>query len=174
MKKIDFFDSDIKHLISYYNHLLSAQDEVGEDMEELTKDIIRKKDEENDIELEDFIDLEEKSFMTNLYQQEIMKVSSSVKTVYRLSINAGYDLNIDDDSKKVLDRIVNDGESDFIMYVDNNTDSVMFKEESVEEGIKNMCKYRVDPSSLEDRFNILKSQYEAFLKIINNESKKAD
>ena len=61
MKKIDF-DSDIKHLISYYNHLLSAQDEVGEEMEEITKDIIRKKEEENDIELEDFIDLEEKSF----------------------------------------------------------------------------------------------------------------
>lgn len=173
MKKIDF-DSDIKHLISYYNHLLSEQDKVGEEMEELTKDIIRKKDEENDIELEDFIDLEEKSFMTNLYQQEIMKVSSSVKTVYRLSINAGHDLNIDDDSKKILDRIVNDGESDFIMYVDNNTDSVMFKDEYVEEGIKNMCKYRVDPSSLEDRFNMLKSQYEAFLKIVNNESKKAD
>ena len=112
--------------------------------------------------------------MTNLYQQEIMKVSSSVKTVYRLSINAGHDLNVDDDSKKVLDRIVNDGESDFIMYVDNNTGSVVFKDESVEEGIKNMCKYRVDPSSLEDRFNMLKSQYEAFLKIINNESKKAD
>ena len=105
-------------------------------MEDLTKDIIRKKDEEDNIELEDFIDLEEKSFMTNLYQQEIMKVSSSVKTVYRLSINAGHNLNIDDDSKKVLDRIVNDGESDFIMYVDNNTDSVMFKEEFVEEGIK--------------------------------------
>lgn len=173
MKKIDF-DSDIKHLISYYNHLLSAQDEVGEDTEELTKDIIRKKDEENDIELEDFIDLEEKSFMTNLYQQEIMKVSSSVKTVYRLSINAGHDLNIDDDSKKVLDRIVNDGESDFIMYVDNNTDSVMFKEEFVEEGIKNMCRYRVNSSSLEDRFNMLKSQYEAFLKMVNNEGKKAD
>ena len=168
MKKIDF-DSDIKHLISYYNHLLFAQDKVGEEMEELTKDIIRKKDEGNDIELEDFIDLEEKSFMTNLYQQEMLKVSSSIKAVYRLSINAGHD-----DSKKVLDRIVNDGESDFIMYVDNNTDSVMFKEESVEEGIKNMCKYRVDPSSLEDRFNMLKSQYEAFLKIINNESKKAD
>ena len=173
MKKIDF-DSDIKHLISYYNPLLSDQDKVGEDMEELTKDIIRKKDEENNIELEDFIDLEEKSFMTNLYQQEMLKVSSSIKAVYRLSINAGHDLNIDDDSKKILDRIVNDGESDFIMYVDNNTDSVMFKEESVEEGIKNMCKYRVDPSSLEDRFNMLKSQYEAFLKIINNESKKAD
>lgn len=173
MKKIDF-DSDIKHLISYYNHLLFAQDKVEEEMEELTKDIIRKKDEENDIELEDFIDLEEKSFMTNLYQQEMLKVSSSIKAVYRLSINAGHDLNVDDDSKKVLDRIVNDGESDFIMYVDNNTDSVMFKEESVEEGIKNMCKYRVDPSSLEDRFNMLKSQYEAFLKIINNESKKAD
>lgn len=173
MKKIDF-DSDIKHLISYYNHLLSAQDEVGEDMEELTKDIIRKKDEENDIELEDFIDLEEKSFMTNLYQQEIMKVSSSVKTVYRLSINAGHNLNIDDDSKKVLDRIVNDGESDFIMYVDNNTDSVMFKEEFVEEGIKNMCRYRVNSSSLEDRFNMLKSQYEAFLKMVNNEGKKSD
>lgn len=173
MKKIDF-DSDIKHLISYYNHLLSEQDKVGEDMEELTKDIIRKKEEENNIELEDFIDLEEKSFMTNLYQQEIMKVSSSVKTVYRLSINAGHDLNIDDDSKKVLDMIVNDGESDFIMYVDNNTGSVAFKDEFVEEGIKNMCKYRVDPSSLEDRFNMLKSQYEAFLKIVNNESKKAD
>lgn len=173
MKKIDF-DSDIKHLISYYNHLLSAQDKAGEEMEEITKDIIRKNDEENNIELEDFIDLEEKSFMTNLYQQEMLKVSSSIKAVYRLSINAGHNLNIDDDSKKVLDRIVNDGESDFIMYVDNNTDSVMFKEESVEEGIKNMCKYRVDPSSLEDRFNMLKSQYEAFLKIINNESKKAD
>lgn len=173
MKKIDF-DSDIKHLISYYNHLLSEQDKVGEDMEELTKDIIRKKEEENNIELEDFIDLEEKSFMTNLYQQEIMKVSSSVKTVYRLSINAGHDLNIDDDSKKVLDRIVNDGESDFIMYVDNNTGSVAFKDEFVEEGIKNMCKYRVDPSSLEDRFNMLKSQYEDFLKIVNNEGKKAD
>lgn len=173
MKKIDF-DSDIKHLISYYNHLLSEQDKVGEDMEELTKDIIRKKEEENNIELEDFIDLEEKSFMTNLYQQEIMKVSSSVKTVYRLSINAGHDLNVDDDSKKVLDRIVNDGESDFIMYVDNNTGSVAFKDEFVEEGIKNMCKYRVDPSSLEDRFNMLKSQYEDFLKIVNNEGKKAD
>ena len=167
MKKIDF-DSDIKHLISYYNHLLSAQDKVGEEMEEITKDIIRKKDEENNIELEDFIDLEEKSFMTNLYQQEMLKVSSSIKAVYRLSINAGHDLNIDDDSKKVLDRIVNDGESDF------NTDSVMFKEESVEEGIKNMCKYRVDPSSLEDRFNMLKSQYEYFLKIVKNEGKKAD
>lgn len=173
MKKIDF-DSDIKHLISYYNHLLSEQDRVGEDMEELTKDIIRKKEEENDIELEDFIDLEEKSFMTNLYQQEMLKVSSSIKAVYRLSINAGHDLNVDDDSKKVLDRIVNDGESDFIMYVDNNTGSVAFKDEFVEEGIKNMCKYRVDPSSLEDRFNMLKSQYEAFLKIVNNESKKAD
>lgn len=173
MKKIDF-DSDIKHLISYYNHLLSTQDKVGEEMEEITKDIIRKKDEENNIELEDFIDLEEKSFMTNLYQQEMLKVSSSIKAVYRLSINAGHNLNIDDDSKKVLDRIVNDGESDFIMYVDNNTDSVMFKEESVEEGIKNMCKYRVDPSSLEDRFNMLKSQYEYFLKIVNNEGKKAD
>lgn len=173
MKKIDF-DSDIKHLISYYNHLLSAQDKAGEEMEELTKDIIRKKDEENDIELEDFIDLEEKSFMTNLYQQEMLKVSSSIKAVYRLSINAGHDLNVDDDSKKVLDRIVNDGESDFIMYVDNNTGSVVFKNESVEKGIKNMCKYRVDPSSLEDRFNMLKSQYEDFLKIINNESKKAD
>lgn len=173
MKKIDF-DSDIKHLISYYNHLLSAQDKVGEEMEDLTKDIIRKKDEENNIELEDFIDLEEKSFMTNLYQQEMLKVSSSIKAVYRLSINAGHNLNIDDDSKKVLDRIVNDGESDFIMYVDNNTDSVMFKEESVEEGIKNMCKYRVDPSSLEDRFNMLKSQYEFFFKIVNNEGKKAD
>lgn len=173
MKKIDF-DSDIKHLISYYNHLLSAQDKAGEEMEEITKDIIRKKDEENDIELEDFIDLEEKSFMTNLYQQEMLKVSSSIKAVYRLSINAGYDLNVDDDSKKVLDRIVNDGESDFIMYVDNNTGSVVFKDESVEEGIKNMCKYRVDPSSLEDRFNMLKSQYEDFLKIINNESKKSD
>ena len=34
--------------------------------------------------------------------------------------------------------------------------------------------YRVDPSSLEDRFNMLKSQYEDFLKIINNEGKKAD
>ena len=173
MKKIDF-DSDIKHLISYYNHLLSAQDKAGEEMEEITKDIIRKKDEENDIELEDFIDLEEKSFMTNLYQQEMLKVSSSIKAVYRLSINAGHDLNVDDDSKKVLDRIVNDGESDFIMYVDNNTGSVVFKDESVEEGIKNMCKYRVDQSSLEDRFNMLKSQYEDFLKIINNESKKAD
>lgn len=173
MKKIDF-DSDIKHLISYYNHLLSAQDKAGEEMEEITKDIIRKKDEENDIELEDFIDLEEKSFMTNLYQQEMLKVSSSIKAVYRLSINAGHDLNVDDDSKKVLDRIVNDGESDFIMYVDNNTGSVVFKDESVEEGIKNMCNYRVDPSSLEDRFNMLKSQYEDFLKIINNESKKAD
>lgn len=173
MKKIDF-DSDIKHLISYYNHLLSAQDKAGEEMEEITKDIIRKKDEENDIELEDFIDLEEKSFMTNLYQQEMLKVSSSIKAVYRLSINAGHDLNVDDDSKKVLDRIVNDGESDFIMYVDNNTGSVVFKDESVEEGIKNMFKYRVDPSSLEDRFNMLKSQYEDFLKIINNESKKAD
>ena len=173
MKKIDF-DSDIKHLISYYNHLLSAQDKAGEEMEEITKDIIRKKDEENDIELEDFIDLEEKSFMTKLYQQEMLKVSSSIKAVYRLSINAGHDLNVDDDSKKVLDRIVNDGESDFIMYVDNNTGSVVFKDESVEEGIKNMCKYRVYPSSLEDRFNMLKSQYEAFLKIINNESKKAD
>lgn len=173
MKKIDF-DSDIKHLISYYNHLLSAQDKAGEEMEEITKDIIRKKDEENDIELEDFIDLEEKSFMTNLYQQEMLKVSSSIKAVYRLSINAGHDLNVDDDSKKVLDRIVNDGESDFIMYVDNNTGSVVFKDESVEEGIKNMCKYHVDPSSLEDRFNMLKSQYEDFLKIINNESKKAD
>lgn len=173
MKKIDF-DSDIKHLISYYNHLLSAQDKAGEEMEEITKDIIRKKDEENDIELEDFIDLEEKSFMTNLYQQEMLKVSSSIKAVYRLSINAGHDLNVDDDSKKVLDRIVNDGESDFIMYVDNNTGSVVFKDEYVEEGIKNMCKYRVNPSSLEDRFNILKSQYEDFLKIINDESKKAD
>ncbi len=173
MKKIDF-DSDIKHLISYYNHLLSEQDKVGEDMEELTKDIIRKKEEENNIELEDFIDLEEKSFMTNLYQQEMLKVSSSIKAVYRLSINAGHDLNIDDDSKKVLDRIVNDGESDFIMYVDNNTGSVAFKDEFVEEGIKNMCKYRVDPSSLEDRFNMLKSQYEYFLKIVNNEGKKAD
>lgn len=173
MKKIDF-DSDIKHLISYYNHLLSEQDKAGEEMEEITKDIIRKKDEENDIELEDFIDLEEKSFMTNLYQQEMLKVSSSIKAVYRLSINAGYDLNVDDDSKKVLDRIVNDGESDFIMYVDNNTGSVAFKDEFVEEGIKNMCKYRVDPSSLEDRFNMLKSQYEDFLKIVNNEGKKAD
>lgn len=173
MKKIDF-DSDIKHLISYYNHLLSAQDKAGEEMEEITKDIIRKKDEENDIELEDFIDLEEKSFMTNLYQQEMLKVSSSIKAVYRLSINAGHDLNVDDDSKKVLDRIVNDGESDFIMYVDNNTGSVAFKDEFVEEGIKNMCKYRVDPSSLEDRFNMLKSQYEDFLKIVNNEGKKAD
>lgn len=173
MKKIDF-DSDIKHLISYYNHLLSEQDKVGEEMEELTKDIIRKKDEEDNIELEDFIDLEEKSFMTNLYQQEMLKVSSSIKAVYRLSINAGHDLNVDDDSKKVLDRIVNDGESDFIMYVDNNTGSVVFKDESVEEGIKNMCKYRVGPSSLEDRFNMLKSQYEDFLKIVNNEGKKAD
>lgn len=173
MKNIDF-DSDIKHLISYYNHLLSAQDKAGEEMEEITKDIIRKKDEENDIELEDFIDLEEKSFMTNLYQQEMLKVSSSIKAVYRLSINAGHDLNVDDDSKKVLDRIVNDGESDFIMYVDNNTGSVAFKDEFVEEGIKNMCKYRVDPSSLEDRFNMLKSQYEDFLKIVNNEGKKAD
>lgn len=153
---------------------MSAQDKVGEETEELTKDIIRKKDEEDNIELEDFIDLEEKSFMTNLYQQEIMKVSSSVKTVYRLSINAGHNLNIDDDSKKVLDRIVNDGESDFIMYVDNNTNSVMFKEEFVEEGIKNMCRYRVNSSSLEDRFNMLKSQYEAFLKMVNNEGKKAD
>ena len=60
------------------------------------------------------------------------------------------------------------------MYVDNNTGSVVFKDESVEEGIKNMCKYRVGPSSLEDRFNMLKSQYEDFLKIVNNEGKKAD
>ena len=37
-----------------------------------------------------------------------------------------------------------------------------------------MWKYRVDPSSLEDRFNMLASQYEAFLKVVNNEGKKAD
>lgn len=173
MRTIDF-DSDIKHLISYYNHILSEQDKVGEEMEDITKDILRKKEEEDKIELDDFIDLEEKSFMTNLCQQEMVKVASSIGTVYRLSINAGHNLNIDDDSRKVLDRIVNNGESDFVMYVDHNTDSIMFKDESVKEGIKNMCKYRVDPSSLEDRFNMLKSQYEAFLKIVNNEGKKAD
>ena len=115
------FDSDIKHLISYYNHILSEQDKVGEEMEDITKDILRKKEEEDKIELDDFIDLEEKSFMTNLCQQEMVKVASSIGTVYRLSINAGHNLNIEDDSRKVLDRIVNNGESDFVMYVDHNT-----------------------------------------------------
>ena len=37
-----------------------------------------------------------------------------------------------------------------------------------------MCKYRVDPSYLEDKFNMLKLQYEAFLKNVDNEGKKAD
>ena len=85
MRTIDF-DSDIKHLISYYNHILSEQDKVGEEMEDITKDILRKKEEEDKIELDDFIDLEEKSFMTNLCQQEMVKVASSIGTVYRLSI----------------------------------------------------------------------------------------
>lgn len=174
MKAIDF-NSEIIHLLTYYERLIESQDKTGEEMEGVAKGIIEKKDSDDGVGVDDFVDLEVKSFMVNLYNQEIVKVSSSIKTMYRLFLNMDVKPDLSDKHKKILDYIVNDKASDFIMYVDGS--SVSFKDKEVFGNIKNICSSRVDPASIDERFDILKSQYESFLKIkesANGNSKKAD
>lgn len=174
MKTIDF-ETDIKHVLYYYKHLQIEQDKVGEEMEDITKDILSKKSEEDKIDVDDFIDLEIKSFMINLYQQEIIKAGISAKNLYRMSLNACVNIVLDDDNKAVLNQIIEGSDFDFAMFVNPTTGQIEFKDETVKEGISFMCRSRVNPSSLEDRFEALKSQYEAFIKIReSHEGKKAD
>lgn len=162
MKEIDF-NSEITHLLTYYERLIESQDKTGEEMEEAVKKIIEKKDSDDGVVVDDFVGLEVKSFMVNFYNQEIVKVSSSIKTMYRLFINMDVKLDLSDKHKKILDYIIEDKASDFTMYVDG--DSVSFKDSDVFENIKNICSSRVDPASIDERFDMLKSQYESFLKL---------
>lgn len=165
MKAIDF-NSEITHLLTYYERLIESQDKTGEEMELAAKGIIEKKDSDDGVSVDDFVGLEVKSFMVNLYNQEIVKVSSSIKTMYRLFLNMDVKPELSDKHKKILDYIVNDKASDFIMYVDGS--SVSFKDSEVFENIKNICSSRVDPASIDERFDMLKSQYESFLKLRNS------
>lgn len=166
------FESDIKHLVSYYEHLVSSQEKAFKEMEEITKDILRKKEEVGTTDLEDFIFLEEQSFIVNFYQQEIVKAATSIKTVYRLAVNDGKTPEV---PKEILDKVINNGEYDLQMYVDTIDGDLKFKDTYVGDGIKYMCRSRVDPATLEERFNMLKEQYDEFLKMREqNERKKAD
>ena len=88
--KVDF-NLELLPLIKYYEALIKGQDRIGVDMEEITKDIIKKKESENSFDIEDFINLEINSFNVNLYTQEMVKVASSIKTLYRICVNSKLD-----------------------------------------------------------------------------------
>ena len=54
--KVDF-NLELLPLIKYYEAFIKGQDRIGVDMEEITKDIIKKKESENSFDIEDFINL---------------------------------------------------------------------------------------------------------------------
>lgn len=170
--KIDF-NLELLPLIKYYEALIKGQDRIGVDMEEITKDIIKKKESENSFDIEDFINLEINSFNVNLYTQEMVKVASSIKTLYRICVNSKFVIDIPDKYKNILDSVIKDNGFDFSMYVDH--DVLKFKNDDFPDRIRQMCERMVDPSSLEDRYSMLKDQYEYFLKIKDQDgSKKTD
>lgn len=171
MNNIDF-ESDLKQLVSYRTHLIESQDHLGIEMEEITGDIIKKQAEDGKIDKEDFVSLEEKSFLVGFYQQEIVKATAAIKNSFRLSLSAGVKVDLGE-MQKALDEAIYDSISDFQMYVEKDG-SVKFKDITADEELKKMCDFRVSQSSLEDRFSMLKAQYDAFLKIKEERNERAE
>lgn len=162
MKEVDF-NSELSSLIRYYQSLEEGQERMGADMEEITKDIINRKESGEPLKIDDFIELEQASFKVNMYNQEMVRCASIVRELYRIALNAGAKINLSDIYNDILNAIINEPNLGFMFYADNH--GLHFKDEDFENDIKNLCSRRIDPATLEDRYLDLKSQYEAFMKI---------
>lgn len=174
MKEIDF-NSELSSLLKYYESLIFGQTDLGADMEEITKDIINKKESGEALTVNDFISLEQASFKTNLYYQDSLKCAAVIKELYRISLNAGVKTEFSDTHNRILHDIINNPAFGFAFYSDNH--GIHFKDTEFEDNIRQICASHVDPSTLEDRYQDLKLQYENYLNIKNkmeNGSKKAD
>ena len=165
MKEIDF-NSELNSLIQYYQSLEENQEKLGVDMEEITKDIISKKESGEPLKVGDFTDLEQASFKVNLYNQDMLRCASVVRELYRIALNSGSKIDLSDAHDRILKDLINGPNFGFMFYADNH--GLHFKDEEFESNIKNICSSRIDPATLEDRYIDLKAQYEAFLKIRNN------
>lgn len=156
------FNQELQSLVRYYKGLTDTQQKYSNDIEEVTKELI-KDEEPNESDVDNFTDLEYKAFMVNLFGSELLKASTAIKSVYRMAVGSGKEPVVDDTYMHILKHIVSNDSLDMMFYMDGS--ELKYKDTLVYERIMQMCRDRVSNIPSDEHKRLLKKQYESYLKI---------
>lgn len=171
---MDKFDWNIEmdNHLKYYMALNKAQDTYGEEIEERTTDIIKKKESDSNLDIEDFYFLEQRSFENSIIQTDIIKTVSRIRLLYQLSKGYGIEFSLPEPMNNILNKLINADSFDFVYTI--SAAGLDFNDPDMEEKVRTMCVSSIDPASLEKRYEMLKAQYEFFINNIKNGNQESD
>ncbi len=161
MDKFDF-NIELDNHLKYYISLVDDINKTGEDIENLVKLIIDKKEKEDTLSKDDFIKMDLLSMRLNLVQLDIVKVVARITLLYQMSFGFGIEISLSERNNKILMSIINNQDQAFIF--EEVMGNLMFKDSEIEKGIQDGCTRRIDDSTVEERYKIIKDQYDDFVK----------
>lgn len=171
MNQIDW-DIEMNNHLKYYMALINEQNTCGEEIEEKTAEILKKKESDNVLDIEDFYFLEERAFSNNIIQADILKTVSRIRLLYQMSVGFKITFTLSEAENNVLNKLVKEDSYDFVYFVSQA--GLEFKDADMKERVRVMCMSSIEESSLEKRYEMLKSQYEFFLNNIKENGKEGE
>ena len=153
----DALKSEISAHVRYRGALMDSTDKIGEFVESLTKEIIERKDKDDKLSREDFVDLEKQSMLVNLYNMEVAKVDSRLELLVRLGALLGL---LPKDGTPEGEALKEASKAGLSFAVEGGRLVPRHKESY--DVLMKYCDARVEESTLGARYEALKLQYEKF------------
>lgn len=158
---VEALREEISSHIAYRKALDEGVQEMGAFMEKLTAEMIDRREKKDEpLQRQDFLDLEERAVMTNLFSMEMVKVDARLELLYRLALPLGIVPGDDTGDGYLFKGIATNPPSGFVFGIYRG--KVVPKDMDAFKRILDSSFQRITEESLPGRYNELKSQYEAF------------
>lgn len=152
---------EISSHLAYREALEGAINDNGDFLEKLTAEIIERHEVKKEkLDREDFVEMEKKAVLTNLYNLEMLKVDTRLELLYRLGAPLGVLPDEGTARGETLRSVALNLASSFSFA--NEKGAVVPKDEESFKKVMDSTAERVTEASLEARYRELKAQYEAF------------
>lgn len=152
---------EISSHLAYREALEGAINYNGDFLEKLTAEIIERHEVKKEkLNREDFVEMEKKAVLTNLYNLEMLKVDTRLELLYRLGAPLGVLPGDDTAQGETLRSVALNLASSFSFASEKG--AVVPKDEESFKKVMDSTGERVMENSLEARYRELKAQYESF------------
>lgn len=152
---------EISSHLAYREALEGAINDNGDFLEKLTAEIIERHEVKKEkLNREDFVEMEKKAVLTNLYNLEMLKVDTRLELLYRLGAPLGVLPGDDTARGETLRSVALNLASSFSFA--NEKGAVVPKDKESFDRVMDSTGERVTEASLEPRYRELKAQYESF------------
>lgn len=170
MTELEYLSNEIESHMSYYKNLVKKQDDLAIDMEKRTMDIIRKADEGNKPDREDFLYIDRSRRLYGVVINDLVKTASRIDLLYRIIVSRGFKSDIVDtrQDKGMIEAIV--GDFAFMFIKDGN--SFELSDDRISEALSSMSERVVPKENLESVVEDLREQLTVFKS--NSHAEKAE